>query len=386
MSTEADLAEPARQPTAEPGATFDVTPDDEQKMLIDAVRDFALRACRPAALSADEACSTPAGLLATASELGLTALGVPQAHGGVLEHRAAVTGVLMAEALAEGDMGIALACLAPGGVATALGLWGDADQQASYLPAFAGDSPPVAAIALAEPHVLFDPSALRTTATRIASGDFVLDGVKALVPRGADAELLLIAASLDGTPSLFMVEAGSSSSGLSAGPDPGMGVRAAATARVSLDSVRLPAAALLGGSDPQVYAEAVALGRLAWCALAVGTGQAVLDYVAAYVNQRTAFGEPISNRQSVAFMVANIAIELEALRLVTYRAAGLAETGRDFIREAALARALAAQHAMQIGSDGVQLLGGHGYTKEHPVERWYRDLRAAGMLEGALII
>jgi hypothetical protein len=386
MSTEADLAEPPRQPTAEPGTTFDVTPDDEQKMLIDAVRDFALRACRPAALSADDACSTPATLLSTAAELGLTAIGVPEAHGGVLEHRAAVTGVLIAEALAEGDMGIALACLAPGGVATALGLWGDAEQQASYLPAFAGDSPPAAAIALAEPRVLFDPSALATTARRTGAGDFLLDGVKALVPRGAEAELLLVAASIEGTPSLFLVETRSAGTGLSVEGDPAMGVRAAATARIAFDSLKLPARALVGNSDPQVYAKAVALGRLAWCALAVGTGQAVLDYVAAYVNQRTAFGEPISNRQSVAFMVANIAIELEALRLVTYRAAGLAETGRDFIREAALARALAAQHAMQIGSDGVQLLGGHGYTKEHPVERWYRDLRAAGMLEGALIL
>jgi hypothetical protein len=386
MSTEADLAEPARQPTAEPGTTFDVTPDDEQKMLIDAVRDFALRACRPAALSADDACSTPAALLATAAELGLTAIGIPEAHGGVLEHRATVTGVLIAEALAEGDMGIALACLAPGGVATALGLWGDAEQQAGYLPAFAGDSPPAAAIALAEPRVLFDPSALATTARRTGAGDFVLDGVKALVPRGAEAELLLVAASVEGTPSLFLVETRSAGTGLSVESDPAMGVRAAATARITFDSLRLPAGALVGDSDPQVYAETVALGRLAWCALAVGTGQAVLDYVAAYVNQRTAFGEPISNRQSVAFMVADIAIELEALRLVSYRAAGLAETGRDFIREAALARALAAQHAMQIGSDGVQLLGGHGYTKEHPVERWYRDLRAAGMLEGALIL
>jgi alkylation response protein AidB-like acyl-CoA dehydrogenase len=384
MSTEADLVEPARQPAAEPGTTFDVTPGDEQKMLIEAVRDFALRDCRPAALSADEACSTPAALLSTASSLGLTAIGVPEAYGGVLEHRATVTSALITEALAEGDMGIALACLAPGGVATALGLWGDAEQQASYLPAFAAETPPLAAIAVAEPRVLFDPFALQTRATRTASGDFVLDGVKSLVPDGAEAELLIIAASLDDAPSLFLLESGSD--GVSAAPDPGMGVRAAATARVSLESVKLPGGALMGGSDPQVYRECVALGRLAWCALAIGTGQAVLDYVSAYVNQRTAFGEPISNRQSVAFMVANIAIELESLRLATYRAAGLAETGRDFIREAALARALAAQHAMQIGSDGIQLLGGHGYTKEHPVERWYRDLRAAGMLEGGLIL
>jgi alkylation response protein AidB-like acyl-CoA dehydrogenase len=385
MSTEADLAEPARQPTTEPGTAFDVTPSDEQKMLIEAVRDFALRACRLAALSADEACSTPDALLSTAMELGLIAIGVPQAHGGVLEHRATVTAVLIAEALAEGDMGIALACMAPGGVATALGLWGDAEQQAGYLPAFAGSSPPAAAIALAEPRVLFDPLMLHTRATRTGAGDFVLDGVKSLVPRGAEAELLLVAASLDERPSLFLVEP-AASAGVSVAPDPGMGVRAAATGRLSLESVCLPANALVGAADPQVYREAVALGRLAWCALAVGTGQAVLDYVSAYVNQRTAFGEPISNRQSVAFMVANIAIELEALRLTTYRAAGLADTGRDFIREVALARALASQHAMQIGSDGVQLLGGHGYTKEHPVERWYRDLRAAGMLEGGLII
>jgi hypothetical protein len=384
MATEADLVGPARQAAAEAGTSFDATPTDEQRMLVEAVRDFAHRACRPAARGADEACGTPAELLATAVELGVGALGIPERHGGVLERRSTVTAALVTEALAEGDMGIALACLAPGSVATALGLWGDADQQATYLPAFAGDAPPVAAIAVAEPRVLFDPLAPETTASRTASGDFLLRGDKALVPRAAEAELLLVAAALDGAPSLFLVE--SRAAGLSLTPEPAMGVRAAATARVSLEDVLLPATALLGDSDPQVYRELVALGRIGWSALATGTGQAVLDYVRPYVNQRLAFDEPISHRQSVAFIVANIAIELESLRLVTLRAASLAETGREFVREAALARALASRHAMQIGSDGVQLLGGHGYTKEHPVERWYRDLRAAGMLEGALIL
>jgi alkylation response protein AidB-like acyl-CoA dehydrogenase len=384
MATEADLVGPARQAAAEPGTSFDVTPTDEQRMFVEAVRDFALRACRPAALGADEACSTPADLLATAAELGVGALGIPELHGGVMERRSTVTAALVAEALAEGDMGIALACLAPGSVATALGLWGDADQQAAYLPAFAGDTPPVAAIAVAEPRVLFDPLAPQASATRTASGDFRLCGDKSLVPRAAEAELLLVAAALDGAPSLFLIESGAA--GLTAAAEPAMGVRAAATARVTLEDVLLPATALLGDSDPQVYRELVALGRIGWSALACGTGQAVLDYVSVYVNQRVAFGEPISHRQSVAFMVANIAIELESLRLVVLRAAGLAENGREFAREAALARALASRHAMQIGSDGVQLLGGHGYTKEHPVERWYRDLRAAGMLEGALIL
>ena len=378
------MVEPARQPSAPAGTLFDITPTDEQGMLVDAVRAFALKHVRSAAMAADTACATPSEVLGTAIELGLTALGVPEAHGGVLEHRSTVTAALVAEALAEGDMGIALACLAPAGVGTALGLWGDAEQQAAYLPSFAGDSPPAAAIAITEPRVIGDPFALQTRARRTSAGDFILDGAKALVPRAAEAELLVVAAELDGRPSLFLVE--SNRPNLSATADPGMGLRAAATGRLTLAGTRIPADALLGESDPQVYAELVALGRLGWCALAVGTAQAVLDYTSDYVNQRTAFGEPVSNRQSVAFMVANMATEIEGLRLATYRGASLAETGRDFTRAAALARALAAEHAMRIGSDGVQLLGGHGYTKEHPVERWYRDLVAAGMMEGALAL
>jgi alkylation response protein AidB-like acyl-CoA dehydrogenase len=165
-----------------------------------------------------------------------------------------------------------------------------------------------------------------------------------------------------------------------------MGLRAAATSRVNFDDVKLPESALLGNADPKVYAECVQLGRLGWCAVAVGTAQAVLDYVIPYVKDRTAFGEPISNRQAVAFTVANIGIELEGMRLATYRAASRVDQGLDFSREVALARRLCGERGTNIGSDGVQLLGGHGYVKEHPVERWYRDLRAAGIMEGALIL
>jgi hypothetical protein len=165
-----------------------------------------------------------------------------------------------------------------------------------------------------------------------------------------------------------------------------MGIRAAGTGRLIMEDVQLPATALLGGGERDVFAECVALSRLAWCALAVGTGQAVLDYVTAYVKDRKAFGEPVSNRQAVAFAVANMAVELDGLRLATYRAAARVDQGLPFTREVALARRLCADRAMAIGSDGVQLLGGHGYVKEHPVERWYRDLRAAGLMEGALLV
>src|SRR6478672_10482606 len=141
----------------------------------------------------------------------------------------------------------------------------------------------------------------------------------------------------------------------------------------------------LGDTATDVYADCVRLGRLGWAALACGTGRAVLDYVIPYVNDRKAFGEPISHRQAVAFMVANIGIELEGARLVTLRAAARAEQGRSYARETALARRLTTEYGMQIGSNGVQLLGGHGYVKEHPVERWYRDLRAVGVMEGVVL-
>jgi alkylation response protein AidB-like acyl-CoA dehydrogenase len=378
------LARPARQSHARQRELFDLTPDDEQQMLRDAIGAFADEKVRPAALAADDACATPAEILEQAAELGIATLGVPEELGGIMAERSAITSVLVAEALAQGDLGIALAALAPGAVATALGLWGEADQQSAYLPSFTADDPPAAALALLEPVPLFNPLRLATRARR-DGGDWILTGVKALVPRAAEAELLLIGADAQGLgPALFIVE--SSAAGLFTEPEPAMGLRPAATGRLVLEELRLPAGALLGEGRSEVYRECIQRARIAWCALTVGTAQAVLDYVIPYVNERVAFGEPISNRQAVAFAVANIGIELEGMRLLTYRAANRADTGKSFDREAALARRLCADKGAQIGSDGVQLLGGHGYVKEHPVERWYRDLRAAGVMEGALLV
>jgi alkylation response protein AidB-like acyl-CoA dehydrogenase len=377
------LTKPARQPRAGRRDLFDLTPDDEQQMLRESVREFALAKLRPVAAAADDACAAAPELLEQANELGLSMVGVPEELGGVLEERSAITSVLMAEALAQGDMGFAVACLAPAGVSTALGLWGDADQQATYLHEFVSENVPAAAVCLLEPHPLFNPFKLKTTARR-QDGGFVLEGQKSLVPRAQDAELFVVAAQLgDRGPALFIVE--SKTAGISVEPEPAMGIRAAATGRLSFEQVKLPREALLGETDPATYAECVALGRLGWCALAVGTGQAVLDYVIPYVNERKAFGEPISHRQAVAFTVSNIAIELEGMRLATYRAASRADQGRPYARETALARRLCAERGMTLGSDGVQLLGGHGYVKQHPIERWYRDLRAAGVMEGALV-
>lgn len=364
---------------------YDLRPDDEQKMIVETLEEFAAEVLRPAAPDADEAASYPPDLMAKAAELGITAINIPEDFDGIAAHRSSVTNVLVAEALAYGDMGLALPLLAPGGVAAALTHWGSADQQATYLPEFAGENVPQACVAIAEPQPLFDPTRLKTTAVRTPSG-YRLNGVKSLVPAAADAELFVVGAQLNGKPTLFIVESGAK--GLTVKADPSMGIRAAALGRLELSGVSVPLNARLGEGEAtdEDYSEAIALSRLGWAALAVGTSHVVLDYVVPYVKERQAFGEPIARRQAVAFMCANIAIELDGLRLITWRGAARAEQGLPFIREAALAKRLGADKGMQIGLDGVQLLGGHGYTKEHPVERWYRDLRAIGVAEGVVVI
>jgi alkylation response protein AidB-like acyl-CoA dehydrogenase len=380
-----------KQPTRlEPSTAdyFDLTPDDDQRMIVETVNQFAEEILRPAARDADDAAAFPADLIAKAAELGITAIKVPENFDGIAEQRTAVTNALVAEALSYGDMGLALPILAPGGVASALTHWGSADQQATYLKDFAGENVPQACLAIVEPQPLFDPTMLKTTAVRTPSG-YRLDGVKSLVPAAADAELFVVAAQLNGKPALFIVEA--DTAGVTVKADRSMGIRAAAIGQVQLDKVSVPLSARLGeeGSDAdyaQSYSEAIALSRLGWAALAVGTSHAVLDYVVPYIKEREAFGEPIARRQSVAFMCANIAIELDGLRLITWRGASRADQGLPFAREAALAKKLATDKGMQIGLDGVQLLGGHGYTKEHPVERWYRDLRAVGIAEGVVVL
>ncbi|MBB3035702.1 acyl-CoA dehydrogenase family protein [Hoyosella altamirensis] len=366
---------------------YDLTFSDEQQMIVETVSDFAEEILRPAASDADSASEAPADLIKRSAELGITLINVPEDFEGAASERGAITNALVAEALAHGDMGLALPILAPSGFAVALTQYGNDSQQQTYLPAFAGENVPGAVVAVNEPRALFNPFALETKANR-AAGGYTLQGVKSLVPIASSAELFLVAAELGGKPAFFIVE--SDATGLVVEADPSMGLRAAGIGRLNLDNVVVPESALLGDGDPasraKDYEDIIQLSRLGWASLACGTSKAVLDYVIPYVNEREAFGEPISHRQGVAFMVANIGIELDGMRLVTWRGASRAEQGVSFAREAALARRLTSEKGMQIGLDGVQLLGGHGFTKEHPVERWYRDLRAVGVAEGVVVI
>jgi hypothetical protein len=210
----------------------------------------------------------------------------------------------------------------------------------------------------------------------------VLDGTKSLVPGAANADLFIVSALVDGEPRLVIVPP--ATTGVTVSDNPAMGLRAAHTGTLHLKHVHVPAKNLLGSTAD--HADAVARGRLAWAAAAVGTAQAVLDQLKSYTKERRAFGEPIAHRQAVAFTVANIAIELDGLRLVVWRAAARLDRGLDATEQIAHARALTEKHCAQIGSDGVQLLGGHGFVKEFDNERWFRDLRGAGLMEGVLLV
>ncbi|HET8732067.1 MAG TPA: acyl-CoA dehydrogenase family protein [Moraxellaceae bacterium] len=365
-----------RLPAAVKGV-FDLSLSEEQQMMRDTLQRFARDVLRPAAATADHDARFPAAVRSAAQELGLNFYAVPEALGGMAAEQAVVSNILMAEDLGYGDFSLGATLLAPMGVANALTRWGTRSQQEKYLPAFAEEAPPVAAFAINEATPAFDPNVLATHARGVGD-DYVLNGEKWLVLQGRDAELLLVAAELDGMPAVFLVEGGSE--GLSFQEDPGMGLKAGTTAKVRLTDVR---AEKLGDGDFD-YQSFLDLGALSWCALAVGTCQAVMDYVVHYANERVAFGEPISHRQSVAFMIADMAIEIDAMRLLVWNAASLAEAGKSFHREAYLARLLCSEKCMKIGSDGVQIVGGHGFTKEHPVERWYRDLRAVAVMHSGL--
>lgn len=376
------LMQPQRLASASTPPLFDLTPTDEQQMMRDAVQAFALAELRSVASAADEALAAPPEVLAAADDLGIRLLSLPESLGGAGHLRSTITQTLVAESMAQGDLSLAVACLAPIAVLTALVEWGDAEQQDTYLPAFAGDHSPVAALAILEPEVAFDPFRPHTAARRQGES-YVLNGEKSLVARAAEAELFVIAADLEGEGGrLFIVEGGSA--GLQVHAEPAMGLRSASTARVQMQNVLVPASALLGSVTD--YQACVRRARLAWCALSCGTARAVQSFVTPYVNERQAFGEPISHRQSVAFAVANMAIEHEGMWLATLRAASRIERGEDAAREVALARRLCMDKGVQVGSDGVQLLGGHGFTKEYPVERWYRDLRAVGVMEGVVLV
>lgn len=360
---------------------FDLSLSEEQRITRESMRRYAERQLRAIARDADEAGAAPEGFYTGTMELGLGLLPIPEVHGGAGMPRSPMSNVLNTEDLAYGDISLALGTLAPLSFINAVLDFGNEAQQEAFLPRLAQEHFVPATVALTEGRATFDPTQLATKARQ--DGDsYVIDGEKRLVILGASAELLLVIADLEGEgPAAFVVEQGSD--GLSAEAQDYMGLRAVETATVTLNGVRVPAGHRLANFDLE---RLVDLGRIGSAALAVGCCQAVLDYCIPYVKERKAFGEPIAWRQSVAFMISDMAIELEGMRLLVWRAASRAEQGLSFHREAHLAKTYAAEKAMQIGTNGVQLFGGAGFVRDYPLEMWYRNLRAVALLDAATLV
>ncbi len=355
---------------------FDLGLTEEQQMTSDAMSQFAQEVLYTLAHDADHNAQFPEVLWQHLNDLGLNYYALPEALGGVAAEQSVVSNILIAESLAKGDFSLTAGLLSTFSVINAIIRWGSEQVQSMYLSSFAEAENISASFAFQEATPAFNPFQLKTKATEF-NGQFFINGEKTLVILGQHADVFLVSAELNGQPDIFILQAHES---ISIKTNPAMGLKATET--VSLQFNQTPALRL-GDADFD-YSAFVDLGNLMWCAMAVGTCDAIKAYCIKYANERTAFGEPISHRQSVAFMIADMAIEIDAMRMLVLNAASLAEAGQSFHREAYLARLLCAEKSMKIGTDGVQILGGHGFTKEHPVERWYRDLRATAILHSGL--
>lgn len=355
---------------------FDLGLTEEQQMTSDAMSQFAQEVLYNLAHDADHYAQFPEELWQHLVDLGLNYYALPEALGGVAAEQNIVSNILIAENLAKGDFSLTAGLLSTFSVINAITRWGSTQVQSMYLPCFAEDTDITATFAFQEATPAFNPYQLKTKATE-QNGQFYITGEKTLVVLGDTSDVFLVSAEYNGQPDIFVVQCDES---IAIKSNPAMGLKAAETAILQFN--RTPALRL-GDADFD-YTAFVDLGNLMWCAMAVGTCEAIKAYCIKYANERTAFGEPISHRQSVAFMIADMAIEIDAMRMLVLNAASLAEAGQPFHREAYLARLLCAEKSMKIGTDGVQILGGHGFTKEHPVERWYRDLRATAILHSGL--
>lgn len=355
---------------------FDLGLTEEQQMTSDAMSQFAQEVLYNLAHDADHNAQFPEELWQHLVDLGLNYYALPEALGGVAAEQNIVSNILIAENLAKGDFSLTAGLLSTFSVINAITRWGSTQVQSMYLPCFAEDTDITATFAFQEATPAFNPYQLKTKATE-QNGQFYITGEKTLVVLGDTSDVFLVSAESNGQPDIFVVQCDES---ISIKSNPAMGLKAAETATLQFNQTP---ALRLGDADFD-YTAFVDLGNLMWCAMAVGTCEAIKAYCIKYANERTAFVEPISHRQSVAFMIADMAIEIDAMRMLVLNAASLAEAGQPFHREAYLARLLCAEKSMKIGTDGVQILGGHGFTKEHPVERWYRDLRATAILHSGL--
>ncbi len=363
---------------------YSFEPSEEQKMLIDAINRYALSDLRAKAHDADEENLFPKPIVEKGWELGFLQASIPEQYGGFGE-RSAVTGVLAAEEFAWGDMAGALAIMTPGLYATPILLAGSEEQKQELIPpVIEAEWQPYTA-ALIEPYFDFDPNELRTTASANAVG-YTLNGQKAYVPYAAEARAMIVYANLEGLTQGFIVPAGTP--GLEVGErEKLMGIDAYPLYKLNLNDVHIPASSRLGGPDGHSFDPILDAARVTMAAMAVGISRAAFEYARDYAKDREVFGVKVAQKQTIAFMLAEMATEIEAIRLLNWQAAWMLDQGKeDASKHAYLALIGAIDMAMMVTDRAVQILGGHGYIREHPVELWMRNGRGIATLTGLAVV
>ena len=358
--------------------SFDLTA--EQRELQRLAHEFAERELRPIAAEWDAREAYPPDLLAKAARAGLTAYAIPAEYGGGGVD--AVTSALLAEELSWGCAGLASTLQATMFPVRPLLRFGTDAQREHYLPLLARLDGTLAAIAFTEPHAGSDVGAIRAQAER--DGDeYVLTGEKVYITNGGIADVTVVFAKVDGELTAFLVER--DDPGVAAGRvERKLGLRASHTGSVLLESAGVPADRRLGeeGQGFEIALDFFQASRPQVAAAAVGVARAAFEYATEYARGREAFGRPILSRQGIGFKLADMAMLVEASRLLVWRAADAVESGEDAGLLGSFAKAFSADAAMRITTDAVQVLGGAGIMRDHPVEKWMRDAKVFQVVEG----
>ena len=357
---------------------------DEQRALRELARDFANREIRPVAADYDERSQHPADVIEKAHEVGLMNPHIPDDYGG--PGLSAFEQILIGEELAWGCSGIATSI-----VANILGslpvlLAGSDEQKREWLPPLL-EEPLLCSFALTEPGAGSDVSAIQTTA-ELRDGDYVLNGSKMFITNAGQAAWFVVFASTDRDAahrglSAFVVPAESGGVVVEEHLDK-LGQRATDTSALALHEVRVPAANRLGeeGEGFKIAMRTLDLTRPGTAAGAVGVARAAFEHAVEYSKSRVQFGQPIAINQGVNFLVADMAAEIEAARLLTWQAAWLIDQGERATLQSSYAKRFAADTAMKVTTDAVQIFGGYGYMKEYPVEKLMRDAKLFQIYEG----
>ncbi|NUR72245.1 MAG: acyl-CoA dehydrogenase [Hamadaea sp.] len=382
---------------------FSLDLNEDQRELRDWVHGFAADAVRPAAAEWDEREETPWPVLQEAAKIGLYGF---EFLANAWADPSGLSMCLANEELFWGDAGIAMSIMGTSLAVAAIFGNGDPEQLAEWVPQCFGteSDPAVAAFCSTEPEAGSDVAAMRTRAVYDeATGEWVLNGQKAFATNGGIAAVHVVTASVD--PSLgsrgqaaFVVPPGTP--GLhSTRKLKKLGLRASHTADVFLDDVRLPSSCLLGGRERleerlararsgertggQASMRTFELSRPTVGAQALGIARAAYEYALDYAKQRVQFGRPIIENQGIAFALADMKMEIDAARLLVWRAAWMGRNNRPFTAgEGSMSKLKAGEVAVDVTSKAVQILGGAGFTREHPVERWYRDAKIYTIFEG----